>query len=297
MKELHQQQQQLLLMSGQQQQQQQQQSQYDKMNHQKLASTSDDNNSSGQYAHTYESLDTLEVPNRRTLVHLGINGRNYRTVNDVLIQQQQQQQQQQLSPSLNIENTTNMTEVGGNFNLSSTSTSSSSGSSSTHPFIRSSNNNNNNHNSTCNLNGGGQHIMDGGHSQQLLIPQTAMPAQIITLNDLKQFNHLILQHNPQQHLILDSQGTLNLNLNLKSHHQQHGGQSNSNESWSPDSAYYSSIPTLGASYTPNYGGAVGVGNQQLMSGTNSNFKPQVPCQQPFMTNTFGGQESFKSHLV
>ena len=145
-------------------------------------------------------------------------------------------------------------------------------------------------------------MMDGGHSQQLLIPQTALPTQIITLNDLKQFNHLILQHNPQQqHLILDSQGTLNLNLNLKSH-QQHGGQTAmSNESWSPDSAYYSSIPTLGTSYTPNFGSQQPQQQQQqmLMSGNNSNFKSsQVPSQQAFMNNTFhNNQENFKSHLV
>jgi len=108
--------------------QQQQQHQYDRMNHHSKSAAQND--SVGQYAHTYESLDALEMPSNNrgaALIHLG---RNYRT----LLAHQPPSTHFDIIPpnsslSPNTSNTTNLTEVG-NFNLSTSSSSSASSTSS-----------------------------------------------------------------------------------------------------------------------------------------------------------------------
>ena len=211
-------------------QQQQQQNPYDKISHQAIQSVQkfnkDLNNSAGQYAHTYECLDSLEVPNRR--VNSNQFQTNYRTMNtndsgiDTTMMLMMMNSLQ--SPQIN--------DV--NFNNSSSSASSTSGTSIT---------------------------------QQLIPHHQQQQQQIITLNDLKHLNHLILNNNSNQtvnllknNLIGDNQTILN------------------NGTWSPDSAYYSSIPTL-----TNY------------SSNNSNNLQQQLNIGSFNSNNLN--ESFKSHLV
>jgi hypothetical protein len=175
------------LLLAQQLQMQNNQNQYDKINHHSLqvshsllkpsnANTMNpkamivncETESGGQYAHTYESLDTLEMParnqHRGTLVHLGVNGRNYRTVmnmngaggHELLLSNQMVNN---ISPpsDAGINDSTGTT----NFNLSTSSSSSSSGTSSTHQLLKSS---------------------------MINLPQHA---QVITINDLNQLNQFL----------------------------------------------------------------------------------------------------------
>lgn len=221
--------------------------QYDKISHQAIQSIqklkqNEINDSAGQYAHTYECLDTLEVPNRRnaSLAPGFVNlSKTYRpNVNDsgvdttmmmMMINSMQ-------SPSNNLNDLNNVN------NLSTSSASSTSGASST---------------------------------QQLLKPtnQEFTVQQIITLNDLNQLNHLILNSNTNK----TNNATVAALLNNKFE------QTNcilDNGTWSPDSAYYSSIPTL-TNYNSN------------QANTSSNL--QQLNLNSFNTNNLN--ESFKSHLV
>lgn len=129
--------------------------QYDKITHSstnktsnsKLRETEENGNGVGQYAHTYESLDTLEMPcsrQRGTLVHLGITGRNYRTVNIngnellLLANAGVTTNSHQISPpSLGVDaSCQDQSQNTTNFNLSTSSSSSSSGTSSTHQLLK-----------------------------------------------------------------------------------------------------------------------------------------------------------------
>lgn len=221
------------------------------------------NDSTGQYAHTYESLDTLEFPSRRVgpataVVHLGISSRNYRTLlahhqvagataaghfTDHLITAGHTS----LSP--NTSNTTNLTELG-NFNLSTSSASSTSGSSdtSTSKFLKP---------SLVNVN----------------VPGLTQ-AQLIQLINAQQ-----QQQQQQQCACVPLVGGTDANANTILQ-----------GTWSPDSAYYSSIP---ANMVPaNYLGAAAYTLHQ---------------QQPhhhFLVNSSNGNaafttshDQFKSHLV
>jgi hypothetical protein len=205
--------------------------QYDKMNHiaaikpnlnahfQQQHQPQVTNDSAGQYAHTYETLDTLELPNRRAIVNMpiGLNGRNFRTVfnnNDNLLLQQS-----------DITNETNLS-----------TSSSSSGTSSTHQFLKSNNNAN---------------------------------------------SFLIQQQQQQMLCLLNNTKPTNCSYD----HQTGAIICNSSDigSWSPDSAYYSSIPTL------------------------TNYAPQLcsfPTKQFLVNATFNNNnnnnnvnDNFKSHLV
>jgi hypothetical protein len=192
--------------------------QYDKINHHQLSGMLQQQpiqgqvhkmvlgeEAAGQYAHTYECLDNLEVPLRHqqlqqqqqfnrngTLVHLGINGRNYRTLihnsNGLSLPAQQ------ISPSDLINNSSD---------LSTTSSSSSSGTSSTHQLLKTTTNNNNNSNFDNMINFQPQH-------------------QFIQISDLKQLNQFLTAQNN----ISNSNNLIDVS---------NGG------AWSPDSAYYSSI--------------------------------------------------------
>lgn len=182
--------------------------QYDKMTHLNKSKNLQ-NESNGQYAHTYESLDTLEMPNRRALVHLGISSRNYRTVLNSTNE----------SNLLQSPNSTEITDATGNFNLStSTNLSSTSGASSTHQFIK--------------------------------------QGQLVTFG------------NGNAH----SNGVFNL-VNASEEAGSAGGE------WSPDSAYYSSIPALN-----NYATSFAIqpfSNQQLQQFILSN---QFNCTNVNMDN-------------
>lgn len=139
------------------------QSQYDKMNHQyALKNKIIQNDSNGQYAHTYESVDTLEFGKRNPTL-IGI--RNYRP-----------------SQEVNLLQSPNSADLSDNTNNLSTSTnlSSSSAASSTHHFFR---------------------------------PQNLTQAQLASLIQ----NSKNLVSYPCDNVLI-------------------GGE------WSPDSAYYSSIP-------------------------------------------------------
>lgn len=115
-----------------------QSNQYDKMNHPcMLVKNRPANESTGQYAHTYESLDTLELPNRRAIVHLGVSSRNYRTLLPTTAETLNHSNLSPNSTSTDQANTTNLTELA-NFNLSTSSSSSSS--SSSNKFIVTNNN-------------------------------------------------------------------------------------------------------------------------------------------------------------
>jgi hypothetical protein len=188
--------------------------QYDKINHhnllhllthhQSFAKPLDhcEMSSQDQYAHTYECLDTLEVPNRR-FINGGatlINSTNkpYRTVFSPKMLTLENQHQQ---PA----------ELVNNISSSSGGSAASSGHSSTHQFIK---------------------ISNGDPKQ---------------FNNTNSLQHLIqLPINSQQLCSLVNGGELLLH----------------NGSWSPDSAYYSSIP-----------------------------------QQPNNNSYNQGQHEFKSHLV
>ncbi len=208
--------------------------QYDKMNHiatvkpilntnfhQQPNQSQITNDSAGQYAHTYETLDTLELPNRRAIVNMpiGLNGRNFRTVfnnNEHLLLQQS-----------DITNETNLS-----------TSSSSSGTSSTHQFLKSNN-----------------------------IPN----------------NFLIQQQQQQQQqmlCLLNNTKTTNCSYD----HQTGAIICNSSDigSWSPDSAYYSSIPTL-TNYAP-----------QLCSFPTKQFLVNATFNN---TNANNVNDNFKSHLV
>jgi hypothetical protein len=135
----------------------------------------DESSGAGQYAHTYESLDTLDMPVARnqhrtgTLVHLGVNGRNYRTVmnHELLLSNHNNQQQMTVvannisPPSSDINDSTGTTH----FNLSSSSSSSSSGASSTHQLLKPA----------------GTNAMTLPHQQH----------HLITVNDLNQLNQFL----------------------------------------------------------------------------------------------------------
>ncbi|CAF0780629.1 unnamed protein product [Brachionus calyciflorus] len=107
------------------------QSQYDKMSHHhqpmmKQKNILIQNDSTGQYAHTYETLDTLDMPNKRN-GHLAMTSRNYRTILN----------QTNESNLLQSPNSTDLSENTANFNLStSTNLSSSSGGSSHNQFFK-----------------------------------------------------------------------------------------------------------------------------------------------------------------
>jgi hypothetical protein len=231
------------------QQQQQQQNhdlhQYDKMNHQIVhkdedPTSSDDAMGQSQqqhYAHTYECLDNLEmITNTSNLtkrpngIHLGVSSRisqrggvgapppSYRPHNnngDII------------NSFLNdtTQNTTNQTDIA-NFNISSSSTSSSSGVSSTHQFITSNKNNNNSKTNQF-------------HIQQQQQQQQQSPLTNFLLNSTVNVNPTnnnvkFLQNSQNSQQYLQFNGDL---INV-SNVGTNGG------TWSPDSAYYSAIPTL-----------------------------------------------------
>lgn len=257
------------------------QHQYDRMNHHSIskmaaaaAAVVDQNESTGQYAHTYESLDTLEMPSNRrmiqgggapAIVHLGINSRNYRTL---LAHQPQHQHahfdmitnnnNSSLSP--NTSNTTNMTELG-NFNLSSSSSSSSSctgSDSSTAKFLKS-----------------------GPATAAMVNLQSLNQAQLIQLLSHQQLN--------QQFAcvpIVNGDGTTTAILQ---------------GTWSPDSAYYSTIPANLLA-----GGGYSLAIQQQANG-NMNHHLNQQQQQHFLVNSSSAtnamlfnptnNDQFKSHLV
>ena len=264
----------------------QQGNQYDKINHHQAAQLAAaqhklknsmllNNESSDQYAHTYESLDTLEMPNRRNMVQLGVNSRNYNRAVDSLLSDG------------NEANNTNLTDIG-NFNVSSSSTSSSSGVSSTHQFIR----NNSSNNANANL------------DSHLLIPNLTQ-AQLVQLSDMKKMNNLILNSTVNNNNN-NGKGTMNPKVNqfLFNGQQQSLFCANTNElinvsnigsncgvgSWSPDSAYYSAIPTL-----TNYSGynvqpqCSSFNTQQLQQFVNMSFNNNG--------NANSNDTGYKSHLV
>ena len=215
----------------------QQQNQYDKINHHNLLVLNQsknimiNNDSADQYAHTYECLDSVDLSNRRQTAIHNMN-RNYRTMlnnskNDSNLLQQS---------TYDMNN-----EMNSGINLSTSSGSSSSGASSTHQFIKSSN---------CN---------NLPENNKFIIQQLQNTAQLVTLNDLKQFNHVIINdHNNQS-------STAALLCNLVN------GDLVINGSWSPDSAYYSSIPTL-TTTTNNYN-SFNLPQQQQHIVNNSTFNP------------------------
>lgn len=263
----------------------QQGNQYDRMNHHhpaqlkgKGSSLLITNDSTGQYAHTYESLDTLELPNRRQFVHLGISSRNYRTGTDL-----NQSSNLLQSPLANLDSNN------GNISTTSTSTSSSSGTSSTHHLLM------RNNNQSENLK-----LLD---NQKFDDSQTKSN-QLVCLNDLNKLSQFVILNNST----VKGANVQLINCALA---QAIGGINNGEQqlflsnqagTWSPDSAYYSSIPTL-----TNYA-------------TNSNSfciqQPTVPSshqpqqQQQFVPHQFlnlnnnlinnvnnNNNDNFKSHLV
>ena len=206
-------------------QQKQFQNQYDKMNHHVSKVKPSETDSNAQYAHTYESLDTLELPNRRNIVHLGVSGRNYRS----------------LMPDVHL----NGNELN-NFNISTSS--SSSGTSSTQQLIRNDMN-----------------FVNQSHQQQ----QQAIN-QMINLNELKSLMAVQGQKlnsfqkclcGSLEHSVVSSNGCF---------------LCPNNGSWSPDSAYYSSIPTLA-----NYNA----------------YSAQFSTQQQFNSFNTVNNDVFKSQIV
>jgi hypothetical protein len=236
------------------------QNQYDKINHhQSFQSTTklktglcSANDSAGQYAHTYESLDTLELPNRRQIVHLSVNARNY---NGKLINSNCLEAINQISLSPNKQHITGelIANEMGNFNISTSTTSSSasstsSGNSSTHPLIKT-------------LPNQHQRVDFSNINLKLNEAQLILPS-MHTINQS--------QANPQLGNIL-----LSTNNNL-----------NSVGTWSPDSAYYSSIPTLN-----NYN------NFNLQHAQKMPVNSQLLNKQFINLNSPINNDNFKSHLV
>jgi hypothetical protein len=279
-------QQQLIESLALQQQQQQQrnsflqfrQNQYDKMSHlnqqsqfkQQQQQQNDFNSSAGQYAHTYECLDSLEVPSRNRLggsSNIQVPGaKNYRTLNtndsgvDTTMMMM-------MMNSLQSPNDLNFN------NVSTSSASSSSGTSLT------------------------QQLIKNGNQQDFL--QQQPPQQIITLNDLKHLNHLILNNNS------NSSATVSLLNNKLNSLIACGEQTNilnsldNNGTWSPDSAYYSSIPTL-TNYSNNNNNNNNITNNNKGHPNSSNNNMSNQHLQQLNINSFNSNnlnESFKSHLV
>ena len=234
--------------------------QYDKINHHPLqlshsmlkhsahkaaaATVMPDETDAAQYAHTYETLDTLDMPSGRqrqitagTLVHLGVNGRNYRTVmnaNELLLAHAAMLSANQISPDSAANDSTGTT----NFNLSTSSSSSSSGTSSTHQLLKGANFNN-----------------DAINLQQ--------HAQIMTQ-------------------IMNNSNNPNINSAVLS--VSGGG------AWSPDSAYYSSIPNL----NPNLNFSLVHTNGVTLNGGNG---AHFILNSAESNNHSNNNENFKSHLV
>jgi hypothetical protein len=168
------------------------QHQYDKMSH--LRANANDFNSN--YCHTYECLDTIDVPTfKRSTIQLGLNGRNFKTVQDQQLHQVPKQAQTQHVNSFLFGNPA----ISQNSDLSfNNTTMSSSDSSSTNQFTR---------------------------------------------NSSTKHKHPFLH-------------TFNANCQMQSgktmaESQVHMDTGSTHMAHSPDSAYYSSIPTSG-NYTLNY---------------------------------------------
>jgi hypothetical protein len=272
--------------------QQMKQNQYDKishlnhqghLNHNQFLKHNNNNNqnelnsSSGQYAHTYECLDNLEVPNRRNNTNLN-NNKNYRTLNlnnndsgvdtTMIMMMMNSLQSPTNTTTTNATLTNNLNDLNFN-NVSTSSASSSSGTSLTQHLIK----NNNNSQDFVTNHHHPHHLLNNHHFQQ------QQQQQIITLNDLKHLNHLILNNNNSNATVSLLNNKLN-NLICNANGEILTSLDN-NGTWSPDSAYYSSIPTL-----TNYSN-----NQQQ-----HNHHHNHHHQQQF-NNTNNLNESFKSHLV
>ena len=240
-----------LLQHLQQQQHNQDMHQYDKMNHQAIhkeeeASSNETGPNQQHYAHTYECLDSLEMINsnnnininnnnnnnkRPTGIHLGVSSRTsqraYRTNLNNSSNHNKSNNNSIINANgemvnsfndTNTQNTTNLTDIA-NFNISSSSTSSSSGVSSTHQFISNNKNNNNN------------------NSKALHFLQQQSPNSFL-LNSTANLNAKFLQNSQN----IKSQQYLQFNGDLIN--VSNIGANGSGGTWSPDSAYYSAIPTL-----------------------------------------------------
>lgn len=179
--------------------------QYDKMNHQ--SSKADQDQQQQHYAHTYECLDNLEMPVQNKQLQRGGNGIHLGISGRTSQRNYRNNNTTDLN-SFNTDTTTNTTDLA-NFNVSTSSNASSSGVSSQHQFI-------NNNNSKL-------HLLNSTGNTHLN-----------TLNGSKQ----LLQQQQQNSQFLKFNNTGDL-INVSNI-----ANGNNGGTWSPDSAYYSAIPTL-----------------------------------------------------